>query len=285
MKKAYTLIAGLALVAALASCDRIAEFKSYPFVRLQDGTTSYSVNEDVGKLTIPVTSYDNENGSGSVTFEVVDPKGAKGTAFTVEPSSGVLNFTGNQTQNITVTVKNNEGVYTGNVAFQIKFTGVSGDLTMGAPNALNVTIVDKDIPVTWDYVEDIWEAQDYTLAGAKDGDPYHAQIKKVDDTHLKLINLWGGEEALDGTITFDAATNTAEILFDARQVVMDASSYGYGNLILLGQNDAGSWAFSPVKAKVTAEGITIGPWNMLITAGEYANYLWDNSGYNTVLTK
>ena len=129
-------------------------------------------------------------------------------------------------------------------------------------------------------------AQKITLGSCttKDGGEYQVEIVKVDDNTLTLENLWGGEEKLTGTIEFDEDANTATITFPARQVVMDASAYGYGNLLLIGQNDAGNWAYAPVKASVSIAGISIGPWNMVITDGAYTGYIWGNS-YQTELTR
>ena len=147
---------------------------------------------------------------------------------------------------------------------------------------VNISIADF-VPVDWAFVEGTWKAQDYD-GGSADGGEYEVEIVKVDDKTLTLENLWGGEEKLTGTIEFDEDANTATITFPARQVVMDASAYGYGNLILIGQNDAGSWAFAPVKAAVSISGISIGPWNMVITDGQYSGYIFGNS-YQTELTR
>ncbi len=139
----------------------------------------------------------------------------------------------------------------------------------------------EEMTVDWTYIEGTWTAQNYDN-DVPDGDLYKAQFKKIDDTTVALINLWYGGEALQGTITFDAATNSATMSFPAKQVVMDASTYGYGKLLLIGYD--GGWAYVPATAIVTAAGITLGPWNLLITAGSYAGSQFGSS-YTTVFTK
>ena len=112
MKKTYAVLAGVALIAALASCDRKAEYKTYPFATLE--ATSYAIAENSGVLRIPVSVFDNDGGSGSVTFVVKDGTAKEGADFTVSPSNGVLSFTGNGTQYIEIAVVDHKGVFTGN---------------------------------------------------------------------------------------------------------------------------------------------------------------------------
>ena len=80
MKKIYTILTGVALVAALASCSRKEEFKTVPYARL--GGTEYTINENGGLLRIPVSVYDNDGGVGSVTFVVKDGTAVEGKDFT-----------------------------------------------------------------------------------------------------------------------------------------------------------------------------------------------------------
>jgi len=280
MKRISLILAGAMTLAALASCDHKAEFNKVPFVRFNNSGT-VSVKEDAGSVTIPVSSFSNDGGTGSATFTVAGTA-VEGVNYTIEPANGVLNFNGNETQNITVKVIDIPGVFTGNFTLQLTLSSTSGDLSLGSNVSKVINIVDNDVKVDWDYLVGDWAAQDYTIAGAEDGGAYAASIKKVDDKTITLFNLWGGEKELTGTVTFDEASNTATILFPAQQVVYYYSAYG--NMILLGQNDSGAWSYSPVKAVVSGDGITIGPWNMLITAGDSAGYLYSD-GYITVLTK
>lgn len=277
---AKMLIAGFALV-ALASCSRIADFSTYPFVVMAN-SGSVSVKEDAGQVIIPVTAYNNENATGTVTFEVKDLTGGLGNAYTVEPASGVLNFTGNETQNIIVKVIDNTGTYTGNHALSVTLTGATGGLTRGNATNLNITIVDNDIPVNWAYVTGNWKAIDF---GDSEDNAYEIKITQVDDTTLELYNLWGGGQTITGTIEFNEADNSADIWFEGFQVVYVHGTYGpVGIFGMTADGNLDSANNYAVHAKVTAAGITIGPWIELILTGDYAYYSFDNGG-NTVLTK
>lgn len=275
---AKILVAGTAVL-AMASCSRIAEYKTYPFV-VMEKTGSASVKESAGQVLIPVTAYNMEGKSGTVSFEVKDITGGKGTAYTIEPASGVLNFSGNETQNIIVNVIDNTGTYTGNEAFTITLTGTTGDLTLGNAYNLNFSIVDNDIPVDWAYVTGTWEASDFGAA-----ETYEIEISKVDETTVELANLWGGGQTITGTITFNEEDNTADIWFDGFQVVYVHGTYG--PVGIFGMTESGDLDGAngyAVHAEVTAAGISIGPWIALILTGDYAYYSFDSGGY-TVLTK
>lgn len=277
---AKILVAGTALV-VMASCSRIATFTTYPFV-VMEKTGTVSVKENVGQVVIPVTTYNFEGQTGTVTFKVEDITGHQGEAYTVEPASGVLNFSGNQSQNIVVNVIDRTGTYTGNDSFSISITGTTGDLTMGNAYNIKCNIVDNDIPVDWAYVQGKWEAYDFGDSENK----YEIEIKKVDDTTIELTNLWDGGETITGTISFDEANNTADIWFDGFQVVYVHGTYG--PIGIFGMTEDGSLDKAnnyAVHANVTAAGISIGPWIELILTGDYAYYSLDDGGITTLTKK
>lgn len=277
--KYYRIIMSTALALfALASCTKKMEYNSVPFVSFDK--KNISVNESAGTVSVNVNAYNITNES-TVTLSF-DGNAKLGENYTVSGAEGgIIKFTESGTKEIVFTIIDHPGEYLGNL--NIAMTLESTSIEVGALNKVNITIVENDIPVNWDFVQGNWKAQDYD-ADQADGDEYDVTITKIDDETLALSNLWGGGSVLTGKISFDSQTNTASIAFDSRQVVMDATAYGYGQLWLIGLNDAGQWALSPVIATVSAAGITIGPWNMLITAGQYAGYTYGES-YTTVLTK
>ena len=284
MKRLINILLTTACAAALFSCTHKHTFQSASYV-IMEGTT-FSVKEDVGTVRIPVSAYNSDGLNGTVYFKVNDGSAVQGADFTVEPASGVLTFSGNGTQYIDINVIEHAGVLTGNLKFSVELSNISGDITdIGGVYAATVEIQDNDVVVDWDYVVGEWTAQDYD-AGALDGSTYTVSFTKKGDNALVLNNLWGGDTDLVGTIKFDEESNVATIEFETMQLVYDATAYGYGPLLLLGYNsETGYWTSSvPVYASVTSSGITIGPWNMVITEGEYKNYVYGNS-YTTVLTK
>ena len=85
-------LAGLAFL-SLAACSHVAQYTSEDFVAFR--SSSFSANESAGSIKIPVIAYpQNGNPNTSVSFKVVEKTAKSGTDFTVEPASGVLNFTG-----------------------------------------------------------------------------------------------------------------------------------------------------------------------------------------------
>ena len=232
MKKTYAVLAGVALIAALASCNRKAEYKTYPFATLE--ATSYAIAENSGVLRIPVSVFDNDGGSGSVTFVVKDGTAKEGADFTVSPSNGVLSFTGNGTQYIEIAVVDHKGVFTGNTNCSVSVTSVSGDLTLGTVLDCDVTIQDLDHPLA-----DILGTYTATGYGYKLGEfkyTLHLTNDPKDITKVWcdwIMPMWFtlksyGNASVYGTVSEDHST----ITFPVPQTV--AFNVGYGNQELYG---------------------------------------------------
>lgn len=277
MKTIYKVFICAAALLSLASCNNKMEYKKVPFVVLSSKTAN--VKEDAGKVTVDVVAC-NLTGPCTVAY-TLSGDAVAGKHYNFSDKSGVIQFDESGKKTLQFDIINHPNEYLGNAGLKIELKEASDGVEIGPVKTFSMTILDNDIPVDWAFVEGTWTAQDYDNE-APDGDPYKAQFKKIDDTTVALINLWGGGSAIQGTIAFDAATNSATMAFPAKQVVMDASAYGYGNLWLIGYE--GGWAYVPATATVTAAGITLGPWNLLITAGDYAGYLYGGS-YTTVFTK
>ena len=279
MRKQYIIGAVLGLL-TLVSCNQKMEFNNVPFAAFNQ--KSFSVKEDAGTAKVDLTTY-------GITAETPVTLSFGGTAkvdedYTVSGAEGgIITFSEAGTKSLTFNIVNHPNQYRGNLTITLKIDSVPDGVEMGALKSLTITILENDIPVDWKFVEGEWTAQDYD-DGAKDGNPYKVTISKSAEGKLILNNLWGGEKNLEGEITFDTASNSATVSFAAKQVVFDATDYGYGELLLLGLNAAGKWSYSPVIATITAGGISLGPWNMVITAGQYANYVYGTS-YTTEMTK
>ena len=276
MKTIYKVFICAAALLSLASCNNKMEYKRVPFVVL--GSKSANVKEDAGKVTVDVVAC-NLTGPTTVTYTLTGDAVA-GKHYKFADNSGVIQFNESGSKTLEFEIINHPGEYLGNAGLKLELKEANG-AEIGAVKTFSMTILDNDIPVDWKFVEGTWNAQDYDN-DAPDGDAYKVEVKKIDETNVAIINLWGGGMAITGTIAFDAATNTASMSFPARQPVFDATAYGYGELWLIGYDNG--WAWVPAQASVTAAGINFGPWNLVITAGQYAGYLYGSS-YTTVLTK
>ena len=208
MNNISKILLGLAAISALASCDRKADYQRYSFARID--ASSYIVNENGGTLTVPVTAYNADGKSGSVTFTVTPTSAKEGENYTFEPANGVLNFSGNGSQNITFNIVNQEGVFTGDLGFRIDLTGTSGDLELGAnpTRSASVTIKDLDHPLAailgqwkakelWGYWGDDYSGHVITIA-ADDKD-----VTKVVFTDLDPYLGKSADKKISGQVNKD----------------------------------------------------------------------------------
>jgi Calx-beta domain. len=266
MKRFINILLTTACAAALFSCTHKYSFKTTSYVIVEQ--TTFSVKEDAGLVRIPVSAFNSEGLNGSVYFKVNDGTAVQGTDFTIEPASGVLTFNGNSTEYIQVSVIEHPGELTGALKFSIELTSVSGDITdLGGITAATVEIQDNDVVVDWDFVAGEWTATD-------DGSSkYDITITKESETTLKLKNIWDEGSTITGTITFDKASNSANIVFEGGQVVYTSSSYGPCGIYGISGN-----SLIDCPATVTGSGIIIGPWYAIILTGEYAGYYFSGSG-------
>lgn len=279
MKRLINILLTTACAAVLFSCTHEYNFKTASYVILDE--SAFSVKEDAGTVLIPVSAYNSESLTGAAYFKVIDGTAVQGTDFTVEPANGVLTFDGNSTEYIKINVIEHAGVLTGSLKFGVEITAVSGDITdLGGLTAATVEIKDNDIVVDWSFVTGEWNATD-------DGSTMYKKrvvIEKVNETTLKLTNIWDEGSTIEGTITFDKASNTADIVFAGGQVVYTHSTYGPVGIYGVVNNK-----LVDCPAKVTGSGIVIGPWYGIILTGDYAGYNFSGSGGgyggNTILTK
>lgn len=143
MKNIVKTFAVACAVVAAASCNPYVDYQTAPFVSFD--VTSATVNEDAGVLTIPVTAY-NTKGAFTVSFKAVDASAVSGVDYSL--AGGVLNFNGNETQNITVNILGHIGEFTGDRQFKLALDAASNDVTLGATNVIPVKISDLDHPLT-----------------------------------------------------------------------------------------------------------------------------------------
>ena len=140
-------------------------------------------------------------------------------------------------------------------------------------------------PLDWDWLLGDWGAYDYNLSErVVEGDPYGMTIAKVDDTHIKIGNLWGTEAEFDAVVDFDAMT----ITIPGNQFAYhDSGVDGDCNFVAVdpeNEFDTFEDLTTPVIVKMTPGGLVIDNYDFLITSGKYKGYTYDG-GIRTTMFK
>lgn len=154
MKNIYKYIAcAFALTAAL-SCSELNQTPvfedSKSFVAF--GQTSYSVSEDAGTLSIPVTLASPDAKKVTVAYSVADSTAKEGVNFALVDESAVLVYDGTSyVQNIEINITNiattaEQSGYTGDLVFTVTIES-AGDLELGYNKTCTVKIIDLDHPL------------------------------------------------------------------------------------------------------------------------------------------
>lgn len=154
------LLAGIALAATVASCDlnKVPEFdEADAFAAFT--SVSYSIDENKGQLSIPVTIASINPIATVVSYKVIDGDGESGAKAgidykVVDDGSSVLTFDGTvRTQNIVIDIirrtdeSGSTAVFTGDLTFKVVLES-AGSINLGADNECTVTIVDLDHPLS-----------------------------------------------------------------------------------------------------------------------------------------
>ena len=154
MKRIYKYFAcALALTGAF-SCSDLNETPvfedSKSFVAFSQ--TSYSVKEDAGTLSIPVTVASIDAKQVTVAYSVADGTAKKGANFSLADEAAVLVYDGEtRTQNIVLNIVNiattaEKSGYTGDLDFTVTIES-AGELDLGYNTTCTVKIVDLDHPL------------------------------------------------------------------------------------------------------------------------------------------
>lgn len=131
-----------------ASCDRKLEFQHETFATFD--AVSFSVDETVGQVTVPVSIYNPTGSEIQVTVKAVDGKGVAGVDYEiVTPSSGILTFSGDvTTQNVVVAITDYSGEFTGAKDFSLKLESATAGVGVGNYNTARFTVKDLDHPLS-----------------------------------------------------------------------------------------------------------------------------------------
>ena len=140
-------------------------------------------------------------------------------------------------------------------------------------------------PLDWDWLRSEWKAYDYNLTErVVEGDPYEMTITKVDDTHIKIGNLWGTEAEFDAVVDFDAMT----ITIPGNQFAFTASNVK-GDLYFVAVDPENEYDVfedltTPVVVKMTPGGLVVDNYDFYIGSGNYKGYTYDG-GIRTTMFK
>lgn len=158
MKNIFKYIACAFALTAAFSCSKLNETPvfedSKSFVAF--GQTSYSVREDAGVLSIPVTLASPDAKKVTVSYTVADSTAKEGVNFALVDESAVLVYDGTSyVQNIEINITNiattaEQSGYTGDLVFTVSLlSAVEGrdDLDLGYNSSCTVKIVDLDHPL------------------------------------------------------------------------------------------------------------------------------------------
>ena len=166
------------------------------------------------------------------------------------------------------------------------YTIVVGGVAEGVVQAVDaVPFYYQGGPLDWDWLLGGWGAYDYNLTErVVEGDPYEMTITKVDDTHIKIANIWGSEAELDAVVDFDAMT----ITIPGNQFAYhDSGVDGDCNFVAVdpeNEFDTFEDLTTPVIVKMTPGGLVIDNYDFLITSGKYKGYTYDG-GIRTTMFK
>lgn len=149
MKNIFRIVLGTAALLAVFSCSGLNEFPEFDpaesFAAFDKG--SYMVNEDVGKLVIPVSVASIDPVNTTISYRINDGTAKAGVNVKDTNSSAVLTFAdGSRTENIVLEIISHEGEYTGDLDFSVELLSATG-LKLSAESICNITIADLDHPL------------------------------------------------------------------------------------------------------------------------------------------
>lgn len=236
MKKINIIAAAMALVLS-ASCNRNIEFQHETFATFD--AVTFSVDETVGRVSVPVSIYNPTGSEIQVTVKAVDGKGVSGVDYEiVSPASGILTFSGDVTsQNIEVEITDFSGEFTGSKDFSIEIASATAGVSVGNLNTARFTIKDLDHPLaafigdwTGAPLVDFFYGDQYTLnltIIANDDDPTFSSV------YVQNIDPYfasAGFNAANGCNTFLAVANA-----ERTQLTLESGQpIGYKTCQLLG---------------------------------------------------
>jgi hypothetical protein len=135
---------GASLGSPSSATVTIVDNETPPPGSMQLSSSTYSVNENGGTVTLTATRTGGSYGAASVNYGTANGTATAGADYTTK--SGTLNWADGDAASKTFTVTIlDDAVYEGNETFAVNLSGASG-ASLGSPASATVTIVDNETP-------------------------------------------------------------------------------------------------------------------------------------------
>ena len=149
MKNIFKIFTFAVALSAAFSCSKLNETPAFEDSKsfAAFDVTSVTVDENVGKVSIPVTIASIDPKTVAVAYVVEDGTAKAGTNYSLVDESAVLAFDGKtRTMNIEIDITDLAGQYTGDLSCKISLVK-PGSLDLGANSVCTVKISDLDHPL------------------------------------------------------------------------------------------------------------------------------------------
>ena len=145
MKRIYKPLTLLALVAGLASCSNVAEFKTEAFVAFSGA--AYTVKENAGEIKIPVNLVSSTPMTTTVSYQITGGNAVVNKHYTLPNTSGVLTVSTDPAKcdSIVVCPIDSTGVFTSNKTLEFTLVSVTEEgIQLSNTTKCTLTIIDVD---------------------------------------------------------------------------------------------------------------------------------------------
>ncbi len=238
MKRNILIFAALALTLLLSvSCNR--EYKYEPTTYATLYTTSFSFDETVGEVKVPVLLNNPTGKEVQIAIKLIPDSAEKDIDYELtSPENGILKFSGD-TDSLAVVIGINsfEGTFTGGKSFSMEISSLTDGVSVGNISTAKFSIKDLDHPLT--FLMGTWTG---TLIDAFEGYEIPTELTISEDTEdptyknvvVEGLDPMNGDfaEAIIGTYN----SETKEIVFAAKQTLVTPPE-GYEVGLLMGWNE------------------------------------------------
>ena len=175
----------VALLALLSSCGRKVTYEYLAYATLD--SSSYSFNEDVEEVSIPVKIYNSSSSEIRLSVTTTDGKAKENEDFEIiYPVNGVLAFAPGETeQDIVIGIIEHPGELTGSKDFSLVIESVTEGFDVGNVNTVKLTIKDLDHPLK-EFIG-VWSASVTGYSGTNFSWDITVEGDENDPTYEKLL--------------------------------------------------------------------------------------------------